>query len=529
MTSDLTPAGIRKISVLAQVGKASSLLALAGIASGCSGKAQKNLRPNILLIVADDLGLGDVSCYGSETIRTPHIDSLAGAGLRFQNCYATSATSTPSRYALFTGMYPWRNSDAKILPGDAPLLIDPSVPTLPKMMQEEGYATGAVGKWHLGMGYGKLDWNREIAPSGNTVGFDYTNLIPATVDRVPTVYVENGKVVGLESDDPLLVNYERNFEGEPTALTNPEMMEMKWLHGHQGTIVNGIPRIGYMKGGHAARWDDATMADYFLSKATAFIEAHKGEPLFLYYGLHEPHVPRVPAERFEGASGLGCRGDAVVEADWCVGQVIAKLRSLGLLENTLVIITSDNGAVLQDGYDDGAEEIATAKGHDPDNGLRGGKYSLYDAGTHIPFIVYWKGHIRPAVSRAYLCQMDLFATLGELTGGKVAEGLDSEAHTDVLLGRELEGGREAQIIEAQGRLAYRKGHYVMIPAYTGANVNSTGIELGNNAEDTLWDLEADPAQGAPLNDPERLRSMKEEFLELSGTLYSADTAVDPLE
>ena len=486
-------------------------------------------KPNILLIVADDLGLGDLSCYGSQHISTPHIDSLADGGLRFQNCYATSATSTPSRFALFTGMYPWRNPDAKILAGDAPLLIDPSLPTLPKMMQEMGYATAAIGKWHLGMGYGKLDWNKPIVPSGNTVGFDYTNLIPATVDRVPTVYVENGMVLGLDDSDPIYVDYEKNFEGEPSALTNPELMTMPWLHGHQGTIVDGVPRIGYMKGGHSARWDDRTMADYFLSKVTSFIESHKDEPFFLYYGLHEPHVPRVPATRFVGTSGLGCRGDAVVEADWCVGQVIAKLRQEGLLENTIVIVTSDNGAVLQDGYDDGALEIATAMGHDPDNGLRGGKYSLYDAGTHIPFIVYWKGNITPAVSGAYYCQMDLYATFATMLGAELPEGLDSESYPDVLLGRQLEGGRPTQIMEAQGRLAYREGNYVLIPAYNGSNFNSTGNELGNNPYDTLWDLSSDTAQTEPIDAPELQASMKTEFLRLTAGLYSAEIAVDPLE
>ena len=493
-------------------------LALGAVSCG-SDKAQPT-RPNVLLIVADDLGLGDVSCYGSKTIHTPNIDGLAADGLLMRHAYASSATSTPSRFALFTGMYPWRN-DIKILPGDAPLIIDPSAPTLPKMMQENGYATGAFGKWHLGMGYGKLDWNKEISPSGNTVGFDFTNIIPATVDRVPTVYVENGLVQGLDPEDPIQVDYENNFPGEPTAITNPEMMQMKWDHGHQGTIVNGIPRIGFMKGGKAARWKDDTMADYFLSKVKSFMTSHKDEPFFLYYGLHQPHVPRVPNERFAGASGLGPRGDAVVEADWCVGQAIACLDSLGILDNTLVIFTSDNGAVLQDGYQDMALELAEEKGHDPDNGLRGGKYSLFDAGTHIPMIVYWKGHIKPSVSDAWFCQMDFFASIAELIGGNVPEGLDGEAHADVLLGKDLTGGRDVQILEATGRLALRHGDFVYIPAYPGRKYNATGIELGSNDRETLWNLREDPAQMKDISeeDPKMLGSMREEFLSLAGKYY----------
>ena len=507
------------------------LPALALGASACGTKDAPAPKPNVLLIVADDLGLGDVSCYGSTTINTPNIDGLASDGLLMRNAYATSSTSTPSRFALFTGMYPWRNPDAKILPGDAPLIIDPLTPTLPKMMQENGYATAAIGKWHLGMGYGKLDWNKEISPSGNTVGFDYTNLIPATVDRVPTVYVENGLVQGLDPEDPILVDYQNNFPGEPTAITNPEMMRMKWNHGHQGTIVNGVPRIGYMKGGKAARWKDETMADYFLSKVKSFMVSHKDEPFFLYYGLHEPHVPRVPNERFAGMTGLGPRGDAVAEADWCVGQAIACLDSLGILDNTIVIFTSDNGAVLQDGYQDMALELAEEKGHDPDNGLRGGKYSLYGAGTHIPMIVYWKGHIEQAVSDAWFCQMDLFATFGEMIGGEVPEGMDAESHPDVLLGKELSGGREAQILEAQGKLALRKGDYVYIPVYSGKNYNETGIELGCNDHETLWNLKEDPKQMKDISTDEHelLVSMREEFLKLTGSLYDKGHEADPLQ
>ena len=155
-----------------------------------------------------------------------------------------------------TGMYPWKNKEAKILPGDAPLIINENQFTLPKMMQQCGYATGAIGKWHLGMGDGNVNWNETVKPGAKEIGFDYSCLIAATNDRVPTVYVENGDVVGLDPADPIEVSYEHNFEGEPTAISHPEMLKMQWAHGHNNSIVNGIPRIGYMKGGQKARWKD---------------------------------------------------------------------------------------------------------------------------------------------------------------------------------------------------------------------------------------------------------------------------------
>ncbi|MEL7338895.1 MAG: sulfatase-like hydrolase/transferase, partial [Bacteroidota bacterium] len=301
--------------------------------------------PNIIIIYADDLGYGDLGSYGGLDMPTPNIDKLANGGMRFTQGYASSATCSPSRFALLTGVYPWRNESAKILSGTAPLLIDPQQMTLPKMLRKEGYHTGIVGKWHLGLGNGNVDWNEKIGPGPNEVGFDYAYIMAATQDRVPTVYIENGMVVGLEADDPISVSYQANFPGEPTGKENPELLRMKWHHGHNHSIVNGIPRIGYMKGGEKAKWVDEHMADTFLVRAQDYIRSQKDEPFFLLYTLQQPHVPRTPHTRFAGKSGMGPRGDVIVEADWCIGELIKTLEDEKLLDNTLIILSSDNGPV----------------------------------------------------------------------------------------------------------------------------------------------------------------------------------------
>lgn len=430
--------------------------------------------------------------------------------------------------AIRTGWFLWKNKDAKILPGDAPLIIDEHQFTLPKMMQSAGYTTGAIGKWHLGMGNGNVNWNEVVKPGAKEIGFDYSCLIAATNDRVPTVYVEDGKVVGLDPDDPIEVSYEKNFEGEPTALSNPELLKMEWAHGHNNSIVNGIPRIGYMKGGKAARWVDEDMADYFVGKVKDFVSGHKNEPFFLYYGLHQPHVPRAPHSRFVGTTTMGPRGDAIVEADWCVGELIAHLEKEGLLENTMIIFSSDNGPVLNDGYKDGAAEKVGE--HKPAGGLRGGKYSLFDGGTHIPLFVYWKGTISPVISDALICQMDLIASLGKLVNVSLPEGLDSREYLDAFMGKKLQA-RENLVVEAQGRMAYRQGDWMMIPPYRGQERNLTGNELGNLPEYALFNLKEDKAQQENRvagNEP-LLEEMKENFFTLTAGYYKSEVEEEPLK
>lgn len=487
--------------------------------SSCGNKEVKKIQtfnnPNIIIIYADDLGYGDVSAYGDGLLKTPNIDRLANGGMKFTKGYASSSTCTPSRYALLTGTYPWRNKRAHILPGSAPLIIDTAQLTIPKMLKKQGYYTGVVGKWHLGLGSGNTNWNKHISPSPNEIGFDYSYIMAATQDRVPTVFIEDGNVVGLDADDPIKVSYRKKFPDEITGKEHPELLKMMYSHGHDGTIVNGISRIGHMIGGEKARWIDEDMSDRFLAKAQQYIKAHKDETFFLYYGLQQPHVPRTPHQRFVGKSGMGPRGDAIIEEDWNVGQIMKTLKEEGLLENTLVLFSSDNGPVLDDGYKDDAVEKNGE--HKPWGPFRGGKYSLFEAGTRLPFITYWKDHITPGETDAMVSQIDILNSLAALTGSDLKSG-DGENLMDVFLGNSS-NGREAVVIEATGRTAYRKGNWVMIPPYRGAAISrSVNIELGNSKEFQLYNIKNDQGQKVNLaeKNKEKLHEMITEFEKVRG-------------
>lgn len=439
-------------------------------------------HPNIVIIEADDLGYGDLSCYGATSVQTPGMDRLANEGLRFTQGHSTAATSTPSRYSLLTGMYPWSNKEARILPGNAALIIDTERITLPKMLKQAGYVTGAVGKWHLGLGNGYADWNKELSPGAKEVGYDYSFIQAATNDRVPCIFIENGMGVGVDSADPLYVNYQKNFPGEPTGKDNPELLKMHPSRGHNASIVNGISRIGFQKGGKSAQWKDEEMAELFLVKAKAFIRENSAGPFFLYYGLHQPHVPRVPNERFIGKSGMGPRGDAILEADWCVSEFLKELDELGLTENTLIVFTSDNGPVLDDGYKDQAKEMLG--NHKPAGPYRGWKTEMYEGGTCVPFIIRWPAVVKPEVTDVLVCQMDLLASFAALTGQTYSERIDSQNTLSAFLGLSKKGRKELVI---EGMLTYglRQEDWLMIPPYPNKQKMKTY---------QLYNIKQDPAQ-----------------------------------
>jgi len=451
-------------------------------------------KPNIILIYTDDLGYGDLSCYGATAVQTPNIDKLAAGGVKFTDAHCTAATCTPSRFSLLTGVYAFRNK-AAILPGDAPLLFKQGTPTVASMLQQNGYATGVVGKWHLGLGNGKIDWNGTVKPGAESIGFEYSFLIPATTDRVPTVYLENGKVPNLDLNDPINVSYSDMIGDEPTGLSHPHLLKQKADTQHSNTIVNGISRIGFMTGGKSARWVDEEIPMVLTEKAKSFIVQHKNEPFFLFYPFPNIHVPRVPNQQFVGKTKMGPRGDVIVEMDWMVGQVMKVLDSLKLTENTLVIFSSDNGPVLDDGYTDFAEQLVG--NHKPSGIYRGGKYSAYEAGTRVPTIMYWKVEIKPTVSNALISQVDLYKTMAALINAKVNsnEAMDSENHLSTWLGKNKKG--RTWLFEESYTFALRKNNWKFITPVEGtvpAWFANKKVESGLSKVVQLYNLEKDPSE-----------------------------------
>ena len=468
------------------------LMGAAGMAA--AALAQNQDRPNVILLVADDLGYGDLSCYGATRVSTPNVDEVAQQGTLFTNAHACASTSTPSRYSLLTGEYPFRKPGTDVAAGNAGMIISPNQYTVADAFKSAGYTTGAIGKWHLGLGSktAQQDWNGELDEDLSDIGFDYHYMMAATADRVPCVFIENGKVSNYDPTAPIYVSYRKNFEGEPTGAQNPELLtKLKHSHGHDMSIVNGIGRIGFMKGGGKALWKDENIADSIADRAVKFIENNAKNPFFLYLCTNDVHVPRYPHERFRGKSPMGLRGEAILQFDWTVKQVTEALKKNGLDKNTILIITSDNGPVLDDGYQDQAEELAGT--HKPGGPFRGAKYSSFEAGSVIPFIVSWPGKV-PAgkVSKALVSQIDNVASLASLIGVELPEdaAVDSRDQLKTWLGKSNKSCPFAIKMAANHTLVARAGKWKYITPNNGGPMITWGpkVETGNAKVPQLYDM-----------------------------------------
>ena len=420
-----------------------------------SGSCTQQLKPdspNVIIIYADDVGYGDLGCYGATKVRTPNIDRLAEEGCIYSDAHTASAVCTPSRYALLTGQYPFRKGYFAPVFLKVGSLIDTSQLTVAGLMKKSGYATACIGKWHLGFGKDAPDWNGDLKPGPLEMGFDYYYGIPVVNSHPPFVYVENHRVVGLDPDDPFV------FGQRAETRVFPEKM--------------GIDQIGGAKAAHAL-YDDEMVGTTLTGKAIEWVREQKGNPFFLYFATTNIHHPFTPHPRFQGTSDCGRYGDFIHELDWIVGEVMRTLDDLDIAENTLIIFTSDNGGMLNQGGQD-----AFLSGHRSNGELLGFKFDAWEGGQRIPFIVRWPGIIKQgSKSDQLICNVDMLATLAALTGYdlKPGEGPDSYNMLPVIKGNTTEPVRDHVVLAAfkEQNLALRKDNWIYIGAQGGGGFSST--------------------------------------------------------
>ncbi len=483
-------------------------------------------KPNIIVIMADDLGYGDLSCYGATAIATPNIDRLSSRGLRFTNGYCSASTCTPTRYSFLTGKYAFRTKGTGIAPPNGPAIIKPQTPTIASMLQSAGYHTAVIGKWHLGLGGAEgPNWNGQLKPGPLDIGFNECMLLPTTNDRVPQVYVHNDRVANLDPNDPLWVGDTQPSDDHPTGKTHRDSLKMNWSHGHNATIHNGVSRIGFYTGGKSARFRDEDLADKWVEQSIAYIRANRDRPFFLFLASHDIHVPRVVHERFQNKSALGPRGDAILEFDWTVGQIVNELEQAGLSENTLVVLCSDNGPVLDDGYED--EALVKNGSHRSAGPFRGGKYSVYEGGTRTPFITSWQGKIQPGTSDQVVCTIDLAASFAALVGQTTGNGAfeDSENVLSALLGQSAAKGREKLVVQdngGSGTFGFRSGSWKLV-RHDKKQANNVVVEkplsMTKVTQYQLFNLETDPNEANDLSaaQPEIAQKMIAELEQITRT------------
>ena len=411
--------------------------------------------PNVVLIFADDLGYGDLGCYGATKVQTPNIDRLAAEGRRFTDAHSASAVCTPSRYALLTGQYPVRASDGRGVWGPAPitssLIVDTEKTTIADIFKSAGYDTGVIGKWHLGFGKVKNDWKEPLRPGPLDLGFDYYFGMPVVNSAPPYVYVENDRVVGGDPDDPL-VYVGRGAKGTtPLTPIPPEAAQ------RSPNAFKGAAKAHEL-------FNDYQVGTMFAKKSVQWISERKDKPFFLYLATTNIHHPFTPAKRFQGTSQCGLYGDFIHELDWIVGEVMTCLEDNGVADNTLVIFTSDNGGMFNFGG-----QAAFKAGHRQNGDLLGFKFGVWEGGHRVPMIVRWPGKVKPGtVSKQMLGNVDMLATFSALTGQKLekAEQADSVNMLPAFVDEPEKQIRDHIVLAPHKgtHLSIRKGKWMYIPS-----------------------------------------------------------------
>lgn len=394
--------------------------------------AQPQQRPNILLILCDDLGYGDVQAYFPDSkIPTPRMDKLASEGMRFTDAHSPSSVCTPTRYGLLTGRYCWRTRmKSGVGNGYSPALIEPGRATIASLLKtQRNYRTGGFGKWHLGLGNDeKVDFSKPFTPSPNDFGFDEFFGIPASLDMPPYVFIDNHSAV------------------EPPTSTIADNGEIK-----RGPYWRGGPR--------APSFQMEEVVPAIVKRACAFVEK-EGEPFFAYVPLPAPHTPWVPSKPFQGKSKAGLYGDFVEETDASIGKILDSLERSGKAKNTLVIVTSDNGAPWE------ARDSREAAGHWANANWRGQKADIQEAGHRIPFLVRWPGMVKPGTTSSQtICLTDVFATVAQIQGIPLTDkmGEDSVSILNILTGKQRGAVREAVVHHSStGVFAIRQGDWKLV-------------------------------------------------------------------
>lgn len=411
--------------------------------------------PNVVLIFADDLGYGDLGCYGATKVQTPNIDRLAAEGRRFTDAHSVSAVCTPSRYALLTGQYPVRGNGGKGIWGPAPvtspLLIDTDKQTIADVFKSSGYDTAAFGKWHLGFGEGKNDWQEPLRPGPQDLGFDYYFGMPVVNSAPPYVFVENDRIVGSDPNDPLVLLGKATREATPITPIPPEAAQ------------RSPNSFGGAREAHRL-FNDYQVGTTLARKSVEWINQRKDTPFFLYLATTNIHHPFTPARQFQGTSQCGLYGDFIHELDWIVGEILSCLEANGLSDNTLVIFTSDNGGMFNRGG-----QAAFEAGHRQNGDLLGFKFGVWEGGHRVPMIVRWPGKVKAGTTSDQLIgNVDMLATFAALTGQTLEEAkqLDSINVLPAMVGEPEHAIRDDLVLAPHKgtHQSLRKGKWMYIPA-----------------------------------------------------------------